>query len=77
MNCLHSFETENKHESHKKLCQKKDFCNVVMPSKDIKKLELSQYRKCCKAHFAIYGDLECFIEKIDGCKNNSENSSAA
>ena len=77
MNCLPSFETENKHESHKKLCQKKDFCNVVMPSKDIKKLELSQYRKCCKAHFAIYGDLECFIEKTDGCKNNSENSSAA
>ena len=32
-----------------------------------------------KAHenkdFIIYADLECIIEKIDGCKNNSENSS--
>ena len=25
--------------------------------------------------FIIYADLECLIEKIDGCKNNPENSS--
>ena len=29
-----------------------------------------------KAPFIIYADLECLIEKIDGCKNNSENSYA-
>ena len=27
-----------------------------------------------KVPFIIYEDLECLIEKIDGCKNNLENS---
>ena len=26
--------------------------------------------------FIIYADLECITKKIDGCKNNPENSSA-
>ena len=29
---LHWFATENTCESHKKLCENKDFCGVVMPS---------------------------------------------
>ena len=32
LNCFHSFATENKHESHNKGCENKDFCNIVMPS---------------------------------------------
>ena len=32
LNCLHSFATENKRESHKKVCKNKDFWNVVMPA---------------------------------------------
>ena len=36
LNCLHSFSTENKRESHKKVRENKDFCNVVMPSRDTK-----------------------------------------
>ena len=44
-----------------------------MPSEDTKILELNQYRKSYKAPFVIYADLECVIEKIDGCKNNPEN----
>ena len=46
-----------------------------MPSKDTKILEFNQYQKSDKAPFVIYADLECLIEKIDGCKNNPENSS--
>ena len=46
-----------------------------MPSKDNKVLEFNQYEKSDKAPFVIYADLECLIEKIDGCKNNPENSS--
>ena len=46
-----------------------------MPSKDTKILEFNQYQKSDKAPFIIYADLECIIEKIDGCKNNPENSS--
>ena len=67
--------TKNKLESHKKVCENKDFCNVIMPSEDTKILEFNQYQKSDKAPFIIYADLECIIEKIDGCKNNPENSS--
>ena len=46
-----------------------------MPSEDPKLLEFNQYQKSDKAPFITYADLECMIEKIDGCKNNLENSS--
>ena len=46
-----------------------------MASKDTKMLEFNQYQKSDKAPFIIYADLECLIEKIDGCKNNPEYSS--
>ena len=49
--------------------------NVIMPFEDTKILEFNQYQKSDKAPFIIYADLECIIERIDGCKNNSENSS--
>ena len=43
-----------------------------MPSKDI---QFNQYQKSDKAPFIIYADLEYIIEKIDGYKDNPENSS--
>ena len=45
-----------------------------MPSEDTTMLEFNQYKKSDKAPFNIYSDLECLTEKIDGCKNNTENS---
>ena len=45
-----------------------------MPSEDTKILEFNQYKKSDKAPVIVYADLECLIEKIDGCKNNPENS---
>ena len=35
----------------------------------MKILEFNQHKKSNKAPFIIYADLECLIEKIDGCKN--------
>ena len=46
-----------------------------MPSEDSTKVEFNQYQKYDKAPFVIYADLECLIEKTDGCKNNPEYSS--
>ena len=48
-----------------------------MASKDTEILEFNQYQhqKSDKVPFIIYADLECIIEKIDGCKKNPENSS--
>ena len=31
LNCLHSFRTKNKLEYHKRVCENKDFCKVIMP----------------------------------------------
>ena len=75
LDCLHSFRTKNKLELHKRVCENKDFCNVIMPSEDINILEITQYQLSDKVPFLIYADLECIIEKIDGCRNNPENSS--
>ena len=44
-----------------------------MLSKDTKILKFNQYQKSDKIPFIIYADLDCLIEKIDGCKNNPEN----
>ena len=46
-----------------------------MPSEDTKILEFNQFQKSDKATFIIFADLEYSIEKIDRCKNNTENSS--
>ena len=46
-----------------------------MPSENTKILEFNQYQKSDRATFIIYAELECIIEKIDGCKNNPEKSS--
>ena len=42
--------------------------------KILKTLEFNHYRKFDKAPFIIYAHVKGTIEKIDGCKNNSENS---
>ena len=59
----------------KKVCENKDFCHVILPFEETRKLEFNQYQKTDKAPFIIYADLECIIEKTDRCKNNPENSS--
>ena len=41
LNCLHSFRKENKHKSHKKVCENKDFYNIVMSFEDNKTLEFN------------------------------------
>ena len=75
LNCLHSFTTKNKLKSHKRVCENKNFCNIIMASEDTKILEFNQFEKSGQAQFVIYANLECLIEKIDGYKNNPEKSS--
>ena len=56
------------------MCENKEFWNIAMPSKDTKMFEFNQYQKSDKAPSIIYADRECII-KINGWKNNPENSS--
>ena len=77
MSELPSFFCSQKNvKSHEKVCENKDFCNVIITSEDTKILGFNQYQKSDKVQFIIYADLESIIEKIDGCKNNPENSSS-
>ena len=63
---LSFFCNRTKLQSHERVCENKEFCNIIMPSEDTKMLELSQYQKPDKAPFIIYADLDCILEKIDG-----------
>ena len=38
-------------------------------------LEFNQYQESDKAPFIIYPDLECIIEKTDGCKTKEQQES--
>ena len=71
LNCLHSFRIKTKLESHKKVCENKIFCSIELLSEDTKMF--NQYQKSDKAPFITYADLECLVEKINGCKNYPEN----
>ena len=62
-------------EYNKRVCENKDFCGVVMPSKDTKILEFNQCLKSEKMANIIYVDLESLIKNVDGCKSNFEKSS--
>ena len=61
-------QKKKKLQSHKKVCENKDFCNVMKPLENTKMLEFNHCQKPDKAPFIIYGDIEFIIEKIDGCK---------
>ena len=50
LNCLHSFRTKNKLESHKKVSENKDFCNFIMPSEDTKILEFNNIENLINHH---------------------------
>ena len=65
-------QQKTKNKLHKRVCEKKDFCNIIMSFKNTKILEFNQYQKSDKAPFIIFADLDCIIEKISGCKNNPE-----
>ena len=45
-----------------------------MSFEDTKMLKFNQHQNSHKPPIIIYADLERIIEKIDGCKNNRENS---
>ena len=64
LNCLPSFATENRYESHEKESKNEDLFSVIMPSKSTETLEFTQYQKSDKASFIVYADVECLIENL-------------
>ena len=74
LNCFHAYRTKNNLETHKKICENRDYCHVEMPHEDNKKIKYNQREKSVKPPFIIYADLECLLEK-NTCYNNPEESS--
>ena len=75
LNFFHSYKTENKLQSHQKVCEYKHFCGIVMPSEKGNILKFNQYKKSGKMRHIIYADLKSLIKKIYGCASNLEKSS--
>ena len=75
LNCFHSYRTENKLESRKKICENHDYCHVEMPTKDNNIIKYNHGEKSMKVPFIIYADLECLLEKMRTCINNTNESS--
>ena len=74
LNCFHSYRTKNKLESHKKICENRNYCNVEMSNEYNKIIKYNQGEKSIKSLFIIYADLEYLLEKISTCYNNPEKS---
>ena len=74
LNCFHSYRTENKLESHKKICENHNYCHVEMPTKD-NNIKYNHGEKSMKVPFIIYADLECLLEEMSTCINNPNESS--
>ena len=75
LNCFRAYTTENKLESHKKVCKNYDYCFVEMPNEDNKILRYNHGEKSMKAPFIIYADLESLLEKMNTCYDSPEKSS--
>ena len=61
LNCLYSFRTENKLQSHEKLCKNEDFRGIVMPSEKDNLSEFNQYMKSDKMRYIIYAGIAKWI----------------
>ena len=75
LNCFHAYRTKTKVETHKKICENHDYCQVEMPDEDNKIIKYNQGEKSIKSTFIIYADLECLLEKMSTCLNNPKESS--
>ena len=72
LNCFRAYTTENKLESHKKVCENHDYRCEEMPNEDNKILKYNHGEKSMTALFIIYADLESLLEKMNTCFDSPE-----
>ena len=75
LNCFCAYNTKNRFEQHKQICENNKYCHVEMPSEDNKIIKYNHGEKSIKSSFIIYADLEYLLEKMDTCYNNTNESS--
>ena len=74
LNCFHSYSTKEKLKKHQKVCNDYDHCYVEMSDEGNKVLKYNYGEKSLKVPAIIYANLECLLEKMHSCQNNSEKS---
>ena len=73
LNCLYPFRTKNKLESHKNLCENKDFCNLIMPSETLKYFNLINIKNLINHYLLFMQILNVQQERLMDVKKNPEN----
>ena len=77
LSCFHGYRTKTKLETHKNICENRNYCHVEMPNEHNKIIKYNQGEKSIGSPLIIYADLECLLEKINTCYNNPEKSSTS
>ena len=72
--CLHSSSAENKLKKPKNISEDYDYYYIDM-LKEESILKYNNVEKSKKSPFIIYADIECLLNKIYTCHNNSKRSS--
>ena len=54
LNCFRAYTTENKLESHKKVCENHHYCSIEIPNEDNRILKYNHGEKSMRAPFIIY-----------------------
>ena len=62
LSCLHLFRTKSNPELHKRICNNKNFCGIVIPSEETKILEFNQYQISDEKLSIVYADLQSLIK---------------
>ena len=73
--CFYSFRIEDALEKHENVCKDHNYCYVKIPGKDNNILKYNPGEKLMKVPFVICPDLECLLENISSCHNDSNKSS--
>ena len=71
--CLHSYRTANKLESHEEVCKNPDYRHIQTPEACSKILKLNNKQKSLKTSFVMYADAEFLLEKISTYDNIPKN----
>ena len=74
LNCFHSYRTKNKLKKHERVCNDYDYSYVWRPNEDSKNIKIEPRTNSLKVLFINYADLECLLEKMRSCQNNTEKS---
>ena len=69
LRCLNAFQTNEKLEIHKEICQSNEF--IEMPEEGTF-IQFENHIRSQKMPFAIYADFESLVEPISGCQPNPE-----